>query len=529
MAGPGGRTWWQAEDRRGILRYNVGAVRTCTLLVGLVLSVAVRATGQAVLILPFENRTSSSALEWLGESAASGIASRWRSLERYAIRREERLAALDQLGIPAAVGISHATVIKIGEATGADFIITGSYEGDASRLIFTARVLEMKQPRMDRPCAETGPLTELLALQERLGIALLKSAGLVSAPGTGLGSASLEGWENYIRGVLAGPVQTQLKYFRESARLDPAFRPAAFQLGKIAFQAQDYPTAVLWLSKLSAGDAGYLEASFFIGLSAYHLREWEKAEAYFRSVTDILPLNEAFNNLGVVQSRQRKRGAAESFQKAIEGDAADPDYSFNLALLYMRLGDFSQASRRLRETIAKKPGDTEARALLNAAGSESMPAEIQDRVKYNFEEPGYRQLRMTLERALEDKLESRPEPSGAGSHVQKGRELFDRGDDTSAISEFREAVKLAPGDAQAFLYLARLYLRGGRIEEAVDSARRASELGKKDSAPLLLLARIYWDQGKAGEAREAVREALDRDPNNGAAREMERTMKARPQ
>ena len=49
--------------------------------------------------------------------------------------------------------------------------------------------------------------------------------------------------------------------------IDPALKPAAFHLGKIAFQAQDYSTAVLWLSKLSAGDPGYLEASFFIGLS----------------------------------------------------------------------------------------------------------------------------------------------------------------------------------------------------------------------------------------------------------------------
>lgn len=505
-------------------------MRIRTLLVWLLLAPAISAGAQAVLILPFENRTSNSAFDWIGESAAEGMAARWRSPERYAIRREERLAALDQLGLPPAVGVSRATVVKIGEATGADFVITGSFEADAQRITLIARVLEMKQPRLDAPCAESGATTELLGIQDRLAIALMKTAGL-STPATaggGPGTESREAWENYIRGLLAGPPQQQAKFFKEAARLDPAFKAAAFQLGRIAFRAQDYAGAFLWLSKLTSGDPSYLEASFLIGLSAYHQHEWERAEGAFRSVTDILPLNEAYNNLGVVQSRQRKRTAAENLQKAIEGDSNDPDYSFNLGAYYLRAGDYPQAARRFREALAKKPGDAEARALLNNALAETAPGDLPDRVKYNFEEPSFRQLRMTLDRAAEEKLETLPDAEHAESHIQQGRQYFDRGDDASAINEFREAVKVSPGYAQGFLYLARLYLRGGRVDEAVESAQRAAELNKKDPAPLVLLARIYADQGKTGEARDSVREALDRDPNNAAAREMERTMKAKP-
>ena len=86
--------------------------------VWLLASLAVRAGAQAVLILPFENRSRSSTLDWIGESAAEAIAARWSSPDRYVIGREERSAALERLGLPPALEFSHATVIKVAEFTG---------------------------------------------------------------------------------------------------------------------------------------------------------------------------------------------------------------------------------------------------------------------------------------------------------------------------------------------------------------------------------------------------------------------------
>ena len=55
------------------------------------------------------------------------------------------------------------------------------------------------------------------------------------------------------------------------------------------------------------------------------------------------------------------------------------------------------------------------------------------------------------------------------------------------------------------------------------------ELVKKDPEPLLVLARIYAEQGRMVEAREAVLEALDRDPQNAEALELQRGWKVKPQ
>ncbi len=516
------------------------------LFVWLYLSLAIPAGAQAILILPFENHSRSSALDWVGESAAEGLAARWRLPPRplvagdmrYVIRREERIAAFDQLGLPPAISLSHATVIKIGELTGADLLVFGSFEGNAEHLTLSARVLELRDPRLQPPCQESGRMADLLAIQDHLAMDLAASARLsesIGIGGAGVGTVSLEAWELYIRGLTAGPSPEQFKYFREAMRLDPGFLAAAFQLGRISFQNRDYSDAVQWLEKLGPGNPNYLEASFLTGIAEYHLRQWEKAEAAFFAVTATLPLNEAFNNLGIVQLRERKRAAAlENLQKALEGDPNDADYAYNLACYYLHAGDYAQAARRLREVLAKKPGDGEVKALL-ANALQDTPSDPPERLKYNFEEPNFRQLRMTLARMAEEKdgvtgEVSSGAPSPAALHLSQGRELAEQQQDAAAAREFNEVLKLDPSSVRAYLELARLHVRAGRAAAAEESARHAAELDrdKKDPEPFLLLARIYQDQGKADQARSAVQQALERDPDNAAARELDRQIKVKP-
>jgi tetratricopeptide (TPR) repeat protein len=185
--------------------------------------------------------------------------------------------------------------------------------------------------------------------------------------------------------------------------------------------------------------------------------------------------------------------------------------------------------------LAKKPADPEAKALLASALQESA-GEPPERLKYNFEEPNFRQLRMTLQRMAEEKDGSSGEvssgtPSLAAQHLSRGRELAGLHQDDAAAREFNEVLKLEPSSVQAYLDLARLHARAGRAGPAEECARRAAELDRdnKDPEPYLLLARIYQEQGKADQARTALKAALDRDPENAAAHELERQIKVKPQ
>jgi Flp pilus assembly protein TadD len=91
-----------------------------------------------------------------------------------------------------------------------------------------------------------------------------------------------------------------------------------------------------------------------------------------------------------------------SFQKALEGDSADPDYHFNLGYTLWRTGKYPEAVESLRAAVARNPNDTEATSLLGRALKQEPPrpgdARIdgRERVKTNYDEAAYRQLQAEL-------------------------------------------------------------------------------------------------------------------------------------
>jgi Flp pilus assembly protein TadD len=116
-----------------------------------------------------------------------------------------------------------------------------------------------------------------------------------------------------------------------------------------------------------------------------------------------MPLNEVFNDLGAAQDRRNNLAAAiASFQKAIEGDDRDPDYHFNLGYVLWRSGKYPAAVDSLRAVLARNPADTEATILLGRALKQEPPrpgdpkVEARQRLKTNYDETAYRQLKAAL-------------------------------------------------------------------------------------------------------------------------------------
>jgi tetratricopeptide (TPR) repeat protein len=519
----------------------------------LALLVAAAAPGGTILVLPFENQTRNANLDWIGESLVESLAGRFAGPQSYVISRDERAAAFDSLGIPAAGIISHATIIKLAETTDADYVIIGSFTLTAAdEFQASAEVMETRPMRFAARANESGPLPQLLDIQDRVAAALAQQL-----PGTALSPAPprvrLEAWENYIRGLSVSARLQQIKYYREAARLEPGFSRVALQLGKIYFQNRDYPTAILWLSKLKKDESNYLEASFLLGICYFNQEEYEKAEAAFQAVAAQLPLNEVYNNLGAAQSRRNRRAALDNFRKAAEGDPSDPDYQFNAGYWYWKNARYTQAGRRLRLALARHPNDAEARALLlkcleksgNAADASrerellaKNPAalryatlddnlfESSERLKRNYDEPSFRQLQLTLQTLNEEKLAALPRPQHAQVHLERGRDLFRGQNDAEALAELLEAEQLDPRPAETHLLLARLYERGGHGGEAVREAQLVLSAQNSVDAHMLL-AKIYLEQNKLVDARQQAEQALQVEPGNVAARSVLQTIQMR--
>ena len=71
--------------------------------------------GRILLVLPFDNGSGQPSLEWVREAAPEILSSRFQSAGFAPMSREDRLYALDHLGLPEGFHPSRATALKLAQ------------------------------------------------------------------------------------------------------------------------------------------------------------------------------------------------------------------------------------------------------------------------------------------------------------------------------------------------------------------------------------------------------------------------------
>jgi tetratricopeptide (TPR) repeat protein len=496
------------------------------------------AAGQTLLLLPFENVSTSPGLEWIGESFPEVLGAQLASPALYLVAREDRLRAYDRAGIPANVHPSRATMYRIAEQVDADYAVLGQFNYDGRLFSASAQMLDLKREKLMPPVSESGPLISLVDIQTALAWDLLhqwrpawsvsKQEFVSAAP-----PLRLDALENYVRGIQAGTDAERIAHFREATRVNPAYDDAWLALGKACFGARQYDQAMAAFGHVPQDSEHSGEAGFYSGLAAYYLGEFARAETAFDAVAARLPLAEVQNNLGATQARRGKNMAVESFQKAVATDASDPDYHFNLALALIRAGNPAEAERQLQEALKLRPADPEAKALADrlaqetgkpaSAGIGKLPLE---RVKRQYDENAYRQLSLQVGAAAEQRMAKTDPKAHARFHVTRGEELLAQGFSNEAEKEFREAITVDPGSATAHAGLARVLESKGEIAGARAEAEAALRL-RQFADPWLVLARLDLRDNKAEAAVQSVDRALQLEPSNAQAQALKRTVNAK--
>lgn len=502
------------------------------------------------IVLPFENNTRDPNLDWISESFVEVLSPHLASSRFLMFDRRERAAAFDSLGIPANAGIlSNATIYKVAQTLDAGKVILGSYDLSDGLLKATARVLDMEGPIFSPEFTESGPLENLFEIQAGLawqiqrwvrpGFSVSREQFIRERPGP-----RLDAFENYLRGLDAAERARQVVYFRSASRLDPHFAAPAFELGMISFRDRDYPTSILWLTKIRREDPDYLEANFFLGLAYLYREQYERAATAFRVVEQQLPLNEVYNNLGIALLRQDRPGAAPYFEKAAESDPEDPVYQFNLGYAYWKRGSFEEAIPHLRASLKKDPAaeslvvyisclektgqaeESRSQTVLLLKdfpewGISRDPKRLEkiERPKDTYEGASFRQLWMLLQIQAELKHSRLPSSEHVTLHYQQAEDFIARGADREAIEELHHVIDYDPEELDAYRDLARIYQKAGRWDEA---AKALSYPIQKDpsAADYLLLTRIYMGQEKLDEARAQLDTVLRLDPVSAGAAAM---------
>lgn len=387
-------------------------------------------TAVTLLIMPFENHSRVAGVDWLSEACPEVLAERMASPKIYVISRDDRMFAFDKAGVPVAARPSRATIFRVAEQMGADYVVLGSYEVGDSSFRASARLLDVKNLKLGAPVAGQGPLTDFVNLQTALAWQLLRqmpNPPLTSQPQFVQTSVPirLDAFENYVRGLIATNRQQKVHYFKEALRLNPAYTAAALELGRAYYDSHDYEQAQLCLGKVPKDDPAGGEATFLLGMTEYYRGNLERSYAAFDQLVTRIPLTEVYNNLGVVDARRGRRTAAvEYFSKAVAADPSDADYHFNYGLALFKNGDSAGAVRQLRESLQHRPEDAEAKTLLEminrgvmpppgpnpstgGAAPAAQPGQPRipiERIKRNYDEASYRQLQMEIDNLKQQRL-----------------------------------------------------------------------------------------------------------------------------
>jgi tetratricopeptide (TPR) repeat protein len=497
-------------------------------------------SGRTVAVIPFENSSSASGLDWLSEGFPEALREQLNSPVVYVASRKDMLRAYDREGVSVGLRLTRATIYRIAEQMDVDYAVLGSYKYDGNALTATAQLLDMRAQKLLPEATESAPLSKLGSVQSALAwdvlhsmrpdFSMSKAQYLAShAP---VQAAALE---HYIRGITASSPEEKETQYREAARLDPNYGEAWLELGKTYLGQRAYEPAMSALSQAAAAAAVAREANFYLGLAAYMRGDFARAQTALEFVAERLPLAEVYNNLGVVAARRGHKDAADYFEKAIRDDPSDPDYHFNLAVTMGQSGDNARRMRELRAVLEQRPSDAEAKALLDslttpptgvvpAASIAKMPTL---RIKRNYEEDAFRQMTTQMQGWVEQRFaRSGDARAHARFHVARGKELLAYGFAAEASAEFRHAAAVNPSSTAALVGLAEVALARGDGNEARAQAEAALRLHESVDA-YLVLARLDLSENRIEALTRDLNSVLRLDPGNSEAQSLQRALAAK--
>jgi TolB-like protein len=193
-------------------------------------------SGRLLLVLPFDNRTDQPNLDWISEAVPEVLNRRLASAGFMPISRDDRLYALDHLGLPSSFQPSRASAIRLAQMLDANYVIVGSFSTSGSRFQVKAQILRVDAMHLSAPLQEEADLTHLLDVLNSLSWGLAKqidptfavARDTFVAAGAGL---RIDAFENYTRGLVETDPAEQIRHLKESVRLDPSFSPALLALG----------------------------------------------------------------------------------------------------------------------------------------------------------------------------------------------------------------------------------------------------------------------------------------------------------
>ncbi len=271
-----------------------------------------------------------------------------------------------------------------------------------------------------------------------------------------------------------------------------------------------------------------MEASYVLAL----IRQGQYGEAV--TAADLLaerwPSSALPHNLkaGALVAMEDQSAAQEALQNALRAEPGNPAASVNLGQLLAIQGDGQAAKRVYRESLQQNPGHPEISLRLGQLLQEEQAFEaarevLEEAIQIH---PEQRNLRLTLARQHLERNEYRlalavlePIQQAAENDVQTltllARAQIGAGQRTRGVETLRKVSRRAQDTVTNRLRLGAAFETAGSATDARGEYRRALELQPGNAEALERQALLEMREGRTGEALELAR-TLQRDASAGA-------------
>ena len=471
------------------------------------------------------------------------------------IGRIDRQYALTHLGLPPNFQPTRATAIRVAQTLDADYVVIGSYSLQGQRFTTHTQLLDINQLRLDQPLDQEADISRLLEVLNstawRVARALdpqynVSESTFVAAGG----SLRIDGFENYIRGLVDPNSADRIRHLKDATQINPKYSAAWLALGQAYFANQQYDLAAVALGHLPKTDPNALLAEFYRGLAFFYTGNYAKAEDAFGFIAGQLPLSEVLNNEGVAQSRRGQDGSS-LFRQAAANDTADADYAFNLAVALNRKVDKAGATAAINQALRLRPQDSEIQSFATKIRTQAQPENTTftanpsttavaavdpaaassgplERIKRNFNDASFRQAAFAIEEMQSMRLDAMPPAAHAAELTKEGQRYLGEGLILEAEREFQAALTLDSSNAAAHAGLAEVRERDGDDNAARSEAQASIKL-RPSSPAYVVLARVDLAANQPSVAAADVQQALALDPANASARTLQQTIQSRQQ
>jgi hypothetical protein len=298
--------------------------------------------------MPFEASSTEPRADWLGELASVAITRELRAASVSAIRRDDRLQAMERLRVPDVPLLSHATVIRLASVVGATVVAVGRIEATPTELVLRARTIRVDSGFMADEIVERGPRGDLFAIAARVGRRIVPGMAAPSAAAVAA-RPPVAAFELYVRSLAATNPATRISLLTDAVQQAPALDDARFALWDAYTEQGEHQRARTAVHAVSPmGDTR--RAAFLEAVSELHLGRFPEAWTGFSTLQKDHADPALANDMGVVQLRRPGSGpkATDLFREAGKLDPNDADLFFNLGYAHWIAREYSCWARRCK-------------------------------------------------------------------------------------------------------------------------------------------------------------------------------------